>query len=154
MTQTQVERHQAIVEHYRSDGQPWPATAREIAEWAVNRKLWQPKPSLLVNQCAEELSRAMREEYIVDPQGRRVRAKHAARVDQKTLWADIQTAPRKHLAVAFSQRRDGILGDCIQLKTDIDSFNTNRSEEQPIQTSWDFTEDLREIEAERSREAA
>lgn len=100
----------------------------------------------------------MREEYIVDPQGRRVRAKHAARVgkgaEQKSLWDDIRTAPRPFLAAAFAQRRGGILGDCLQLKTDVDSFNKNRSTEEPIQMSWDFTEDLREIEAENGLDDA
>jgi len=33
-----------------------------------------------IDICAEELARAMREDYIRDPQGRVVRAKHAARV--------------------------------------------------------------------------
>ena len=43
--------------------------------------LWAPQPSALIRQCAEELSRAMREEYVTDPQGRRVRAKHVATLD-------------------------------------------------------------------------
>ena len=40
----------------------------------------------------------MREEYITGPDGKPVRAKHAARVSegdtQTTFWADIRTAPR------------------------------------------------------------
>jgi len=154
--QTASEYNQALVAKYRASGQEWPATARAIAEWAVTKRLWVPKPSLLVNQCAEEIARAMREEYYVDPQGRKVRTKHAARVgtggEQQTLWADIQTAPRSHLAIAFAQRREGIFGDCIQLKTDVDSFNTKRPTERPIPMSFDFTEDLREHEAGREHD--
>lgn len=40
-----------------------------------------------------------------------------------------------------------ILGDCRQLKTDLDSFNENRGESAPIQISFDFTNDLLELEA-------
>jgi hypothetical protein len=46
---------------------------------------------------AEDLSDALREEYYVDPQGRHVRTKYAARVldtegVQSTLWANIRFA--------------------------------------------------------------
>ncbi len=138
---------QRIVNRYIEAGEEWPTTARRIAAWAVQEGLWKPPPSSLVNQCAEALADAMREEYIVDPQGRKVRAKHAARVEQTVLWADIRTAPRQHMEVAFKQRRQQILGDCRQLKDDVDSFNENRSVSRPIQMVFDFTNDLLELEA-------
>src|SRR5215467_4034203 len=90
-----------IANRYMNSGEPWPASTRSIAGWAIRRGLWQPQPSDLIDQCAEQLARAMREEYIVDPQGRTVRAKHAVRVQggQKnlTLWGDIRTAKREHM---------------------------------------------------------
>jgi hypothetical protein len=93
----------------------------------------------------------MRDEYITDPQGRRVRAKHAARVkrhgEQTTIWDDVRTATREHMEVALKQRRKQIVGDCRQLKTDADSFNQNRSPENPIQVVFDFTQDLAEFDA-------
>ena len=144
------EQMQAIANRYMRSGESWPATSREIAAWAVRNGLWKPQRSDEIRMCAEQMARAMREEYIVDSQGRSVRAKHAARVEknhgQITLWADIRTASRDHMEVAFQQRRQQIVGDCRQLKTDIDSFNDNRSEAEPIQTSFDFTEDLLELE--------
>jgi hypothetical protein len=100
-----------------------------------------------VTQLAEQLSRAMREEYIVDEQGRTVRAKHAARYKQSVLWEDIRTAPREHMEIAFQQRRQQIVGDCRQLKTDADSFNDNSNPGLPIQMVFDFTDDLAELEA-------
>jgi hypothetical protein len=93
----------------------------------------------------------MREEYIVDPQGRTVRAKHAARLikdgEQLALWADIRTADRRHMEIAFQQRRQQIVGDCRQLKTDADSYNDNANPGKPIQMVFDFTQDLAELEA-------
>jgi hypothetical protein len=148
---TYNEQLQAVVRQYRNGGEEWPTTARHIAAWAINEGLWQPQLTLLISQCAEEVSDAMREEYIVDRQGRRVRAKHAARLKidgrQTVLWDDIRTAPRAHMAVAFQQRRQQIVGDCRQLKRDIDSYNENQSPAEPVQTCFDFTADLAELEA-------
>jgi hypothetical protein len=93
----------------------------------------------------------MREEYITDARGRRVRAKHVARVTeggkQLNLWADIRNAPREHLLVAFKQRRQQIVGDCRQLKLDVDSYNSTRGAKHPIPMVFDFTADLAEAEA-------
>jgi hypothetical protein len=148
-----AEQMQAIVTSYMEAGLPWPATTHQIAFWAIQNGRWAQQRSALVDQCADQLAQAMREEYILDPQGRRVRAKHVARVRQNgtqtSLWADIRTAPRKHMEVAFQQRRQQIVGDCRQLKADVDSFNDNRVPEKPIQMVFDFTRDLQELEASR-----
>lgn len=143
MAHTYVRNLQRIVNDYMASGRSV-ATAREMAAWAVHNNLWKPRPADVINQCAEQLSRAMREEYIVDPQGRTVRAKHAARMEQIVLWADIRTAEPRHLEIAFKQRRQQILGDCRQLQRDVDSFNQNRQPSKPIQIVFDFTNDLEE----------
>ena len=148
---TLTEQRLNIVNQYMSSDEPWPATARQIAAWAIRQKLWAPQRASLISRCAEELARAMREEYYTDPQGREVRTKHAARIlergTQLTLWADIRTAERSHLEIAFKQRRQQIVGDCRQLKTDVDSCNENRDLESPIQLVLDFTDDVAELEA-------
>ena len=77
-----IEQLQRIVRLYREDEQPWPARSRAIAAWAISQNLWKPQPGALVSQCASQLSRALREEYITDSQGRRVRTKHSARVEK------------------------------------------------------------------------
>ncbi len=140
-----------IVAQYQDAGQPWPASAKDIAAWALREKLWAPHPHALINQCAAQLADAMREDYIVDPQGRTVRAKHAARLmkdgQQLVLWADIRSADRRHMEIALQQRRQQIVGDCRQLKTDVDSFNENATPLRPIQMVFDFTQDLAELEA-------
>ena len=146
-----TEQLQRIVDQYIDAGQRCPASAREIAAWAISQGLWKANPSAVINQCADQLARAMREDYIKDPQGHTVRAKHAARTErggeQLMLWADIRTAPRKHMQIAFQQRRQQIVGDCRQLKTDVDSFNDNRSKDKPIPMIFNFTYDLMELEA-------
>lgn len=148
---TYAEQMQGLVAEYRESGEPWPATSHEIAAWAIRTRRWGPEPGSVIDMCADHVARAMREEYITDPQGRRVRSKHAARVNragkQITLWADIRTADQQHMGIAFQQRRQQIVGDCSQLKKDVDSFNDNRQPESPIQMVFDFTQDLAELEA-------
>lgn len=155
---TYKEQLQKIVAEYRLNAQPWPATSHEMAVWAIETGRWNPQRSAMLRKCAEELSDAMREEYITDPQGRRVRSKHVARYgegrDQLPLWADIKTASREHMEIAFQQRRQQILGDCRQLKTDVGSYNDNYNSSAPLQMVFDFTDDLAEDELARIADAA
>lgn len=146
---TKNEQLQAIVGQYQDAGLKWPATMREVAEWAIRTNKWVPHPSAIISQCAEELSCAMRDEYARDKQGRKIRTKHAATYqqgqEQFVLWDDIRTASYEHMTRAFQQRRKQILGDCKQLKNDVDSYNENRLPTDPIQVVFDFTIDLEEV---------
>ena len=148
---TYMERMQAIVEEYRAFGEPWPGTARQIAEWAMGRGLWSPRRDL-ADLCADDIATAMREEFITDPQGRTVRAKHASRIKRdgtqpRMVWADIRTADRQHMEIAFQERRQQIVNDCRQLKTDLDSYNDNGNPGRPLQLVLDFTYDVEELMA-------
>lgn len=133
-----------IEEHGRS-------TPSEIAAWLVQNGLWEPEPSDMIGQCARLVARAMRQEYIRDPQGRKVRAKHAVTIHdagtQPAFWDDMRTATREHMAIAFQQRREQVVGDCRHLKADVDSYNDNQNSGENIKMVFDFTEDLIELEA-------
>ncbi len=141
-----TDQMQKMVHAYREAGEKWPASSREIAYWAINNGHWVPQPSAIVAQCADQISKALRDEYYTDPQGRRVRLNHVAHSDgeQLALWDDIRTAKPEHMLLAFQQRRQQILGDCRQLKNDADSYNENRRPERNIQMVFDFTLDLEE----------
>lgn len=148
MSRSFNEQLQQIVNQYIKDGEKWPATTHQLAAYAIKNNLWAAQGAAMIDLCAEQLARAMREEYIHDPQGRIVRAKHAARVagEQTVLWADIRTATREHMVIALQQRRTQIVGDCRQLKADADSYNENNNPGKPIQMVFDFTEDIAELE--------
>jgi hypothetical protein len=144
------QKMQDIVKSYRSSGNTWPTSTKNIAGWAIQKGYWRPQPSSMISQCADHISTALRDEYITDPQGRRVRAKHSAKIledgKQVPLWADIREASPKHMHRAFQQRRQQIVGDCRQLRLDADSYNENVNKEDPIQIVFDFTLDLEEME--------
>ncbi len=141
---------QRIVKEYRQDGQIWPASTSDIAQWAIRTRKYDLPKQTVEKICARELAQAMREEYITDPKGRRVRAKHPAKIkrngEQKTLWDDIRTAPRIFMEMAFTNRRNHIIGECRQAKTDVDSYNDAHPKERPIQMVLDFTQDVEELE--------
>jgi hypothetical protein len=73
------------------------------------------------------MSQALRDVYKTDSQGRRYRVNHAVRVSkagvQYTFWGMMGFAPHHHMERAFAQRRDQIIGDNVQLKTDVDLYN-------------------------------
>lgn len=151
---TKAEALQDIANAYIAAGQPWPVGRRSIAEWAVAHNLWSPQRRSVVDQCAQELADAMRLEMEQDPQGRTVRAKLCAKISeknaegkpvQKILWFGRDAAPEL-MHRSLQQRRDGVLGDCKQLKTDQDSYNDNNSYGATIQLSFDFTKDLADAE--------
>jgi len=145
---------QEFVALYRKTKQPWPATAKDIAAWAIRKNLWEAPMVSKMDILANKLSDAMREQYITDPQGRRVRKLHALRDieilpngkhKQLTFWIDLD-APFEDMRRALQQRRMQVLGDCRQLKTDVESYNDNNKYNATIQMVFDFTEDLIELE--------
>ena len=153
IAETRKDFCQKIVERYRSAvGHDRPMQAKKAALWAIQQGLWRPPRRTEVGLCARELAEAMREEYITDPQHRRVRRMHAFREtrgqEQLTFWIDmLSNPPREKMQISFQQRRKQVLGDCRQLKTDVDSYNENyNTSKVPIQMVFDFTDDLTELE--------
>jgi hypothetical protein len=145
-----IEQNQKIVSKYRESGEPWPATAVQIARWAIEKRLWEIHPSKIVRQCAEQIAQAMREDYIDDPQGRRVRVKHPAPYEVQGklafMWDDMRTATHEHMETSFAHQRQQIVNDCYHLKITIDSYNENWNKTgRPVQGCFDFRNDLIEL---------
>jgi hypothetical protein len=137
-----------IVDDYRAAGEPWPATREQMAEWAVANDRYELTRGMAVSQCAERLSRAMGLEHIKDKKGRSVRKYYAARVRENgqlvMKWDDLN-AERPFMEMAAANRRNQVLGQCLQLKNDIDSYNDRRCPDQPIQMDFNFNIDLEEL---------
>lgn len=144
------EQMQKIWKKYEEEGMPVPASKTEVAAWAIDHGLWEPRKTDIISQCANDLAKALREEYRTDIKGRRYRAKHVVKIKEEGkqlyLWADIDTAPREHMVKAFAQRRKQVVGDCHQLKTDVDYYNDSNTDKEPIQVVLDFTDDVEEIQ--------
>lgn len=103
---------------------------------------------------AEDMAQALRTEHATDEHGRRYRVNHAVRVSkagvQYTFWAAMGYAPHHHMEKAFTQRREQIVGDCFQLKTDVDVYNSLTGGKMPtVQMVLDFRDDIAEREEQR-----
>lgn len=134
-------------EHGNSSGL---VEAHDVAAWAVANGLHKPNTKTLIDMVAADISRVFREEYRTDVYGREYRANHAVKEiigkKQMVFWGDMDDAavPRNHFVKSFAQRRKMIVGDCVQLKTDVDVYNGKFSKEDPIQVVLDFTDDVNE----------
>lgn len=125
-----------------------PATARDAVHWGVLHGLIEVPEVDPLAKLAEDMSTALREEFATDSDGRRYRVNHAVRINaggvQHTMWAIMGEAPREHMQKAFIQRRQQIVGDCVQLATDVESYNAMRDDQPAIPMLFDFRDDVEE----------
>lgn len=148
---TKVERLQNIWHKYDAGRDHKPTSAREAVEWAVKEGLLELPEVDPYDVLAGQMSQALREEYKDDDQGRRYRVNHAVRVTkagvQYTFWGMMGFASHDHMEKAFTQRREQIVGDNHQLKTDVDVYNDMvRGKHPAIQLVLDYREDVAERE--------
>lgn len=141
------------VERYKTEvGSDGLLDPHAVAEWAYGNGLHKPSVKTVIDAIAADIAQVFREEYRMDARGRRYRAKHATthKRGNKTLslWADLDdpNAPHSHFAKSFAQRRQQIVGDCLQLRTDVDVYNDKRHPSEPIQMPVDFTLDVMELQ--------
>ncbi len=148
---TKVERLQQIWHKYDEERSHKPTSAREAVEWAVKEGLLDLPEVDPYDILAGQMSQALREEYSQDSQGRRYRLNHAVRVSkagvQYTFWGVMGFASHEHMEKAFAQRREQIVGDNAQLKTDVDVYNDLvRGKHPSVQLLLDYTDDVAERE--------
>lgn len=148
---TKVERLQQIWHKYDDERSHKPTSAREAAEWAVKEGLLELPEVDPYDILAGQMSQALREEYRQDSRGRRYRVNHAVRVSkggvQYTFWGVMGFASHDHMERAFTQRREQIVGDNDQLKTDVDVYNDMNLGKRPkFQLVLDYTDDIAERE--------
>lgn len=139
---------QSIWHRYEHEHGSVPATARDAVLWGVRQGLIELPEADPYAKLAEDMATALREEYATDAKGRRYRVNHAVRVTkagvQHTFWAMMKDAPRQHMQKAFIQRREQIVGDCVQLNTDVEAYNEMKSDQPPIPMLFDFRDDVEE----------
>jgi hypothetical protein len=70
------------------------------------------------------------------------------------MWAIMGNAPREHMQKAFIQRREQIVGDCVQLSTDVEVYNDISGDQPPIPMLFDFRDDIAERRYRSDDEAA
>lgn len=135
---------QQYFHEYETEHGDKPSNLQDVAGWMIRKGYWSVRPSDQIKRCAADLADALRNEYRTDARGYKYRVNHAVRVTQGTFWADLDKAPRSHMEKAFAQRRQQIVGDCVQLSVDVDVYNQKNQSNDPINLVLDFTYDVEE----------
>ena len=152
------EQLQRIWHQFEEENRDVPTTSREAVAWGVSRGLIALPEIDPLDRLAEDMSKALREEYRKDKYGRKYRVNHAVRGTkagvQLTFWGVMDRSSHQFMEKSFGQRRKQIVGDCLQLKTDVDVFNDKNPKEDPIQVVLNFTDDVEEIQSLKKNKAA
>lgn len=147
---TKRQRLQNIIKLYKQRTGNSSVVMQDVAKFAAEMGWQLPKPKDPIDVLAEELSKAAREEVRRDEvTGRPYRANVAVTTSrpngaQFTFWTDIDEAPRHVAHRSFTQRRDQMIGDALQLTFDAAHWNRVHVEEEPIVMVLDFSDDVAE----------
>ena len=147
---------QYLIEQYKAAHSDEGSDVRPhlVANWAVDEGIWQPTPTGPKEQLRRLLSRSLRETYLLDPQGREVRASLPILEEVMTpdgprllsRWYPIFDAPATVARASFSLRRRRALADVSQLQFDFMSWNdNNRAGESLDRMDFNFNADLSEM---------
>jgi hypothetical protein len=125
-----------------------------VAEWAIDEGLWKRPPMDPREVLRRQIRSALREEYIVDDQGREVRANHPFMEEVSTpdgpklrsTWYPIFDMPPQKMRAAFQMRRRAALADVVQLKLDFESYNDNNHFRAVLDPpDFNFNKDIEEM---------
>jgi hypothetical protein len=139
------QKMQDIFKRYQAEVSTDPVDLKEVGAWAMAKGIWAPRPVDMQSRFAAELAEALGEEFRTDKAGRRYRSKLAVTTRQGSLWGDIDTSPRTHVAKNVQQRRRMIVGHCYQLQVDVDHYNEEHAEHDPLQLVMNFEDDVAEM---------
>jgi hypothetical protein len=135
---------QKIIRHYKEVTGKKEVDMHEVTAWAVAKGWPLPTPISPIDRLTKEFSKAAREEVRKDPTtGRPYRANHAFSPDgNRTLWIDIDEAPRGPMWKSAVTRREQMVGDALQLSLDLDHWNSIHPDDEPIVLPLDLTDDV------------
>lgn len=120
----------------------------DFLPWAIAHGWPEPKPVDPRERLMREFSDPLRQETRIDKKTHRTyRANHAITElrngRQQTSWLDIDENPPRHrMEKSFAQRREQMVGEAYTLTKDCDHWNSENSDQEPIQMNLDFNFDV------------
>jgi hypothetical protein len=145
---TQAEMLQQLWRDFEREHDHLAVSAREVVDWAVAKHALELPHVDPRDVLATQMARALREEYEFNSAGQRYRVNHAVRITkdgvQHTIWGVLGHADHEHMQMAFSQRRDQVIGDLVQLQVDVNAYTRLVPHQPPIQLALDFSQDVAE----------
>lgn len=145
-----------LLDQYKAahPGEPLPLDPAKAAIWAYESGLWTLRETDPREVLRRKMCRALRHEYITDPQGREVRANYAAVVEvqtpegpkRKSQFYPIFKAPPEVARQALALDRKQALATVQQMKLDFDSYNDNNEFGFTLEPlDLDFNKDIEEM---------
>jgi hypothetical protein len=131
-----------------------PLDPRKVASWAYDTGMWRPKETPPKEVLRRKLCRALRHQYVHDPQGREVRANFATIEEVETpdgpkrmsKFYPIFKAPPEVVRQALALDRRQALTTAVQMKIDFDSYNDNNEFGATLPPlDLDFNRDIEEM---------
>ncbi len=120
-----------------------------VSHWAIAEHKYVPIPISPEKLLRRKISRALKDEYITDPQKREVRKFHFVvegdGTERHSKAYAIYDAPPEHMRISLAQRRRSALQDVLQLDLDLNSYNDNNKFGATIpQLDYDYNKDVAE----------
>lgn len=100
----------------------------QASDWAIATNRYQRVPMTMKQQCMRDMRRALQHAMYTDPQGNKVRTKHAIKGwlgEQLPLYIDIRTARPDMATEAFKQSYNGIENDVKRHAIEKQSYDLN-----------------------------
>lgn len=125
-----------------------------IAKWALKEKLWQRELMDDEEVLRRLIKAALRDDYMIDPQGREVRANLPFMEEVETtqgprrrsVWYPMYYMPPEKARSSFQLRRRGALHDVLQIRFDFESYNDNNMFSATLEApDFDFNRDIEEM---------
>lgn len=121
----------------------------EVAQWMIDEKRFGVEQPIVRKELAKKLAKAANRRRVRNPQGRRVREYHAAKLPvrtksgklvQKTFWAHRSEMEASFAHASMDQRQRQAEGFCRSMYNDAQDLNDNNNnlEGNPIQLELDF----------------
>lgn len=147
---TKKEQYQRITDEFVREHGGADIDPDELTAWAIKTKRVTREEYSFFRQTKRELVKAIKDEEIVDAQGRTLPRRAAIRLKggtQRSLWFDFLTAKPRKALVALSQQRRSLVAYARKIKLKRDSYNDNNQygAELPL-FDFNINKDLRDAE--------
>jgi hypothetical protein len=121
-----------------------------LTAWAINTKRIERERTNFFRQSKRELVKAIKDEEIVDGQGRTIPRRAAIRIKgerQQSRWFDFLAAKPRKALTALAQQRRSLVAYARKIKLKRESYNDNNQygAELPL-FDFNINKDLREAE--------
>ena len=139
---------QKIIALYRLKTAETELDPKKMAEFALKNGVELPRPRDPLELLAREISAAARVELRRDEKtNRSYRAYHSLPINHPDgqvsfVFIDIDDATRPQMHRSLNRRREQMVGDAVHLIYDVDRWNSQHPELEPIQMELDFGPDV------------